>query len=142
MAVTSRVVFPDTRMRTRASRCEESTALFRGADSRREALMTNKEQGGGGHGQPEKDRLVEVHCDYLGADEPIKRKFPQAAKLVEVKLWARETFVPHPPSDKAYYLNDDKTRHRFTAEEEQKSLLALGYEHEAKLRLNEEQASG
>jgi hypothetical protein len=86
--------------------------------------------------------MVEVHCDYLGADDPIKRKFPQTAKLAEVKQWARESFVPHPPSDKAYYLNDDKTRHRFTAEEEQKSLLALGYEHQAKLRLNEEQVAG
>jgi len=58
--------------------------------------------------------LVEVHCDYISADEPIKKKFPSSSTLVEVKKWAREEFVPNPPSDKVYYLSDDKTRHRFT----------------------------
>ena len=85
---------------------------------------------------------VEVHCDYLGADEKIRRKFPQSARLAEVKKWARQTFVPNPPSDKAYFLSDDKSRRRFTDEEEQKTLLAMGYEHKADLRLTEEQISG
>ncbi len=85
---------------------------------------------------------VEVHCDYLGADEKIRRKFPQTALMGEVKQWAREQFAPNPPSDKAYYLVDDKTRHRFTEEEERRTLLTLGYEHKADLRLAEEQVAG
>jgi hypothetical protein len=85
---------------------------------------------------------VEVHCDYLGADDAVKRKFLESASLSEVKSWAREHFVPNPPSDKAYFLNDDKTRHRFTQEEEAMSLQALGYHHKADLRLSEEQLSG
>ncbi len=86
--------------------------------------------------------LVEVHCDYISADEPIKKKFPSSSTLVEVKKWAREEFVPNPPSDKVYYLSDDKTRHRFTSEEEQRTLEQAGYKNQAKLRLNEEQAAG
>jgi hypothetical protein len=86
--------------------------------------------------------LVEVHCDYISADEPIKRKFPSSTPLLEVKDWARSEFVPNPPSDKVYYLSDDRTRHRFTADEEKQTLEQLGYEHQAKLRLNEEQAAG
>src|SRR5690242_10279535 len=85
---------------------------------------------------------VQVHVDYISADEPIHRKFPQATQLVVVKTWAREQFVPHPPSDKTYYLNDEKTRHRFTAAEEEQTLAQLGYTHSAHLRLNEEQVSG
>ena len=98
-------------------------------------------QKGKGAGKPHVQE-VEVHCDYLGADEKIRRKFPQTALLAEVKQWARETFVPNPPSDKASFLNDDKTRHRFTEEEEQRSLLAMGYEHKADFRLSEEQVAG
>jgi hypothetical protein len=86
--------------------------------------------------------LVEVHCDYISADKPIKRKFASSSTLAEVKDWARGEFVPNPPSDKAYYLSDDKTRHRFTADEERQTLQASGYQHEAKLRLNEEQVAG
>ena len=85
---------------------------------------------------------VKVTCDYLGADEPLTREFPQSALLHEVKDWAREKFVPVPPSDKAYFIINDKTRHRFTDEEEHRSLLALGFEHKADLRLGEEQKSG
>jgi hypothetical protein len=85
---------------------------------------------------------VAVKCDYISADQPIHRKFPPATLLAAVKQWAREEFVPNPPSDKAYYLNDDKSRHRFTKEEQQKTLALLGYEHTAHFRLNEEQASG
>lgn len=88
------------------------------------------------------ETMIEVHCDYLGADDPIKRKFGESTLLLEVKRWAREDFVPSPPSDKAYFLNDDKTRHRFTADEEGMSLVALGYKHKADLRLTEEQLSG
>jgi len=91
-------------------------------------------------GKPVQD--VQLHVDYISADEPIHRKFPSDTILAAVKQWAREQFVPHPPSDKAYYLNDDKTRHRFTPEEEQRTLAHLGYEHSAHFRLNEEQASG
>lgn len=88
-------------------------------------------------------REVQVHCDYISADGPIHRKFDTDTTLAIVKDWARSMFVPNPPSDKAYYLNDDKTRHRFTEQEEQQSLAQLGYEHGAvHLRLNEEQASG
>jgi hypothetical protein len=86
--------------------------------------------------------FIEVHCDYISADEPIKRKFPSSTVLAEVKDWARGEFVPNPPSDKVYYLSDDKSRHRFTAEEENQTLEQLGYKREAKLRLNEEQAAG
>ena len=95
-------------------------------------------------GKPEKPETnVQVHCDYISADEPIHRKFSTGTVLAVVKEWARTEFVPNPPSDKAYYLNDDKTRHRFTAEEEQQTLAQLGYERGAvHLRLNEEQASG
>src|SRR5689334_14543929 len=85
---------------------------------------------------------VNVHCDYISADEPIHRKFPADTVLSGVKQWAREQFVPTPPSDKAYYLNDDKTRHRFTEDEEKRTLSQLGYDHIAHFRLNEEQASG
>jgi hypothetical protein len=85
---------------------------------------------------------VQVHVDYISADNPIHRKFPPTTQLLVVKTWAQQTFVPHPPSDKAYYLNDDKTRRRFTTEEEQKTLADLGYTHVAHLRLNEEQVSG
>jgi hypothetical protein len=88
-----------------------------------------------------KEQVV-VHVDYISADEPIQSKFPPNTLLGAVKDWARQQFVPNPPSDKAYYLNDDKTRHRFTPAEEQKSLADLGYEHTAHFRLNEEQASG
>lgn len=92
-------------------------------------------------GKPETE--VQVHCDYISADDPIHRKFSTDTVLSIVKEWARAEFVPNPPSDKAYYLNDDKTRHRFTAEEEQRTLAQLGYEHgPVHLRLNEEQASG
>lgn len=105
------------------------------------AIDVGKEQGKGTGNKPDaKD--VEVHCDYLGADEAIRRKFPQTALMADVKKWARQTFVPNPPSDKAYYLNDDKTRRRFTEEEEQKSLLAMEYEHKADFRLSEEQIAG
>jgi hypothetical protein len=93
------------------------------------------------HGR-KNETMIEVHCDYLGADDPIKRKFGESTLLSEVRQWAREHFVPSPPSDKAYFLNDDKTRHRFTAEEEAMSLVALGYKHKADLRLTEEQLSG
>jgi hypothetical protein len=85
---------------------------------------------------------VQVHMDYISADEPIHKKFASNTLIAAVKDWARQTFVPNPPSDKAYYLNDDKSRHRFTAEEEQKTLAELGYKGSAHLRLNEEQASG
>ncbi len=95
-----------------------------------------------GPGEKHGGDLVEVHCDYISADEPIHRKFPPTATLAEVKAWAREIFVPNPPSGKAYYLSDDKTRRRFTPEEEALTLQQAGYEHEAKLRLNEEQVSG
>lgn len=89
------------------------------------------------------ERTVQVHCDYISADEPIHERFPAGTVLAVVKNWARETFVPNPPSDKAYYLNDDKTRHRFTSEEELRTLAMLGYERGAvHFRLNEEQASG
>lgn len=91
-------------------------------------------------GKPAHD--VQVHVDYISADEPIHRKFPPDTTIAAVKQWAREQFVPQPPSDKAYYLNDDKTRHRFTADEEQRTLAHLGYEHVAHFRLNEEQAAG
>jgi len=96
----------------------------------------------GGEVESKGGDLVEVHCDYISADEPIKRKFPSSTVLAEVKEWARGEFVPNPPSDKAYYLSDDKSRHRFTTEEETQSLDQVGYKHEAKLRLNEEQAAG
>lgn len=85
---------------------------------------------------------VSVTCDYISADEPIHQKFPGTTLLAAVKQWAREKFVPHPPSDKAYYLNDDKSRHPFTPAEEQSTLVELGYREVAHLRLNEEQASG
>ncbi len=91
----------------------------------------------------DKDKdLVNVHCDYISADEPIHQKFPSSTLLIAVKDWARAEFVPNPPSDKTFYLNDDKTRHRFTPEEEQQSLSQLGYRREAKFRLNEEQIAG
>jgi hypothetical protein len=83
-----------------------------------------------------------VHVDYISADEPIHRRFPETARLSEVKEWARSVFVPNPPSDKTFYMTDDKTRHRFTAQEEGETLAQLGYTHEAHLRLNEEQISG
>jgi hypothetical protein len=85
---------------------------------------------------------VQVHVDYISADEPIHRKFAVTSALTEVKAWAQGVFVPNPPSDKTFYLSDDKTRHRFTAEEEARSLGELGYTHVAHLRLNEEQVSG
>ena len=93
-------------------------------------------------GQKMGGNVVQVHCDYISADKPLKRKFPSSSTLVEVKDWARGEFVPNPPSDKAYYLSDDKTRHRFTPDEEKQTLQASGYDHEAKLRLNEEQVAG
>jgi hypothetical protein len=91
-------------------------------------------------GKPAHD--IQVLVDYISADEPIHEKFPPETTIAAVKQWAREQFVPQPPSDKAYYLNDDKTRHRFTADEEQRTLAQLGYEHVAHFRLNEEQAAG
>ena len=91
-------------------------------------------------GKPAHD--VQVHVDYISADEPIHRKFPPNTTIAAIKQWAREQFVPQPPSDKAYYLNDDKTRHRFTTEEEQQTLAQRGYENAAHFRLNEEQAAG
>ena len=105
-------------------------------------VTTQDTQGTGSGADQKGGDLVEVHCDYISADEPIKRKFPSSTPLVEVKDWARGEFVPNPPSDKVYYLSDDKTRHRFTADEETRTLEQLGYEHQAKLRLNEEQAAG
>jgi len=112
-----------------------------GAQSDAAGLAASAEHGG--HDQGDKRAHdVAVKCDYISADEPIHRKFPPATLLAAVKQWAREELVPNPPSDKAYYLNDDKSRHRFTAEEEQKTLVQLGYQHNAHLRLNEEQASG
>lgn len=96
-----------------------------------------------GHGRDDRPAQdVTVKCDYISADAPIHRKFPPTTLLAVVKQWAREEFVPNPPSDKTYYLNDDKTRHRFTAEEEQQTLAQLGYKQSAHFRLNEEQASG
>jgi hypothetical protein len=85
---------------------------------------------------------VQVHVDYISADEPIHAGYPATTRLLVVKAWAQKTFVPNPPSDKTYYLNDDKTRHRFTTEEEQKTLAELGYIHVAHFRLNEEQIAG
>jgi hypothetical protein len=101
-------------------------------------------RGGGAATKPDEKPAhdVEVHVDYISADEPIHRKFSPETLLGAVKQWAREQFVPNPPSDKAYYLNDDKTRHRFISEEELHTLAQLGYEHSAHFRLNEEQASG
>ncbi len=93
------------------------------------------EQRGGGD-------LIEVHCDYISADKPIKRKFAPSTPLSDVKEWAKAEFVPNPPSDKAYYLSDDKTRHRFTSDEERLTLEQLGYKNEAKLRLHEEKVAG
>jgi hypothetical protein len=93
------------------------------------------EQKGGGD-------LIEVHCDYISADKPIKRKFAPSTPLADVKEWAKGEFVPNPPSDKTYYLSDDKTRHRFTPDEERLTLEQLGYKNEAKLRLHEEQVAG
>lgn len=101
------------------------------------SATSTEEPGKKGHPQE-----VQVHCDYISADHPIHRAFSGDTILAEVKKWARETFVPDPPSGKAYYLNDDKTRHRFTEDEEHQTLHDLGYEHSAHLRLNEEQASG
>jgi len=93
-------------------------------------------------GREDKTHEVQVHVDYISADEPVHRKFPADTVLSEVKKWAREHFAPNPPSNRNFYLNDDKTRHRFTADEEQETLAELGYEHSAHLRLNEEQISG
>lgn len=96
-------------------------------------------------GQDRDDKTVhdvQVHVDYISADEPIHGTFPPDTTIAAIKLWAREQFVPQPPSDKAYYLNDDKTRRRFTTDEEQRTLSQLGYEHVAHFRLNEEQATG
>ena len=98
------------------------------------AKATDKPDHGGG--------LVQVHCDYLSADEPIHRAFSSTATLGEVKDWARGQFVPNPPSDKTYYLSDEKTRKRFNSEEEKETLAEAGYEHEAKFRLGEEQIAG
>ncbi|WP_310571223.1 hypothetical protein [Gemmatimonas sp.] len=93
--------------------------------------------------KPDGVKEVQVHCDYISADQPITRKFPTDTVLSAIKIWARSVFVPNPPSDKAYYLNDDKSRHRFTAVEEEQTLAQLGYERgAAHFRLNEEQASG
>jgi len=105
-------------------------------------VVTDANRHTGGEAESKSGDLVEVHCDYISADEPIKRRFPSSTILGEVKEWARGEFVPNPPSDKAYYLSDDKSRHRFTADEEKQTLEQLGYKHEAKLRLNEEQAAG
>jgi len=91
------------------------------------------------HDEPEQ---VNVVCDYLSADDVIERIFPANTELRRVKEWAREVFVPNPPSDKAFFLSDDKTRHRFTESEEQKTLAQLGYSHQAHLRLHEEQVAG
>jgi hypothetical protein len=85
---------------------------------------------------------VRVHVDYISADHPIQRDFPETAQLSEIKQWAQQEFVPHPPSDKTFYLVDERTGHRFTESEEQKSLGALGYKHAAHFRLNEEQVAG
>jgi hypothetical protein len=85
---------------------------------------------------------IQVSVDYISADDAIHQKFNATALLSEVKTWARGVFVPLPPSDKAYYLNDDKSRHRFTTEEEGQTLQQLEYKGGAHLRLNEEQASG
>ncbi len=98
-----------------------------------------------GHGEISElhaDDQVNVVCDYLSADDPIERRFPATTELKHVKKWARETFVPNPPSDKAFYLSDDKTRHRFTDAEEHETLAKLGFHHHAHLRLHEEQVSG
>lgn len=103
--------------------------------------QSNNDERGKNH-SPNPTYAVQVHVDYISADEPIHQAFSPDTLLTVVKQWAREILVPHPPSDKTYYLNDDKTRHRFTAAEEQQTLTQLGYEHDAHLRLNEEQASG
>ena len=92
-------------------------------------------------GVPQKHN-VEVLVDYISADAPVHHRFGLDTTIGAVKSWARQEFVPNPPSDKAFYLNDDKTRHRFTEAEEAMSLAQLGYSHEAKFRLNEEQIAG
>lgn len=89
-----------------------------------------------------KSHEVKVTCDYLSADEPIERLFLATDALTDVKAWALSVFVPHPPSDKTYWLSDDKTRQRFTTAQERETLAQLGYKHEAHLRLHEEQVSG
>jgi hypothetical protein len=85
---------------------------------------------------------VRVHVDYISADHPIQRDFAESTLLSAVKEWARREFVPNPPSDKAFYLVDEKTGHRFSEREEQESLKTLGYKHVAHFRLNEEQIAG
>ena|SRR5438034_2714170 len=105
-------------------------------------LVVDDSTGASGKGSKSGGDLVEVHCDYISADKPIKKKFSSSATVAEVKKWAREEFVPNPPSDKIYYLSDEKTRHRFTDAEELQTLEQVGYKNEAKLRLNEEQAAG
>jgi hypothetical protein len=88
-----------------------------------------------------RDTII-VSVDYLGADEPIHRRFPQGELLGDVKRWAQEKFVPTPPPDKAFYLVDDRREHRFSPEEERESLQSLKYEHKAAFRLVEEQIAG
>ena len=92
-------------------------------------------------GNSDRDTVL-VSVDYLGADEPIHRRFPATALLVEVKRWAQETFVPTPPPGKAFYLVDDRREHRFSPEEEGKTLRDLKYERTAEFRLVEEQIAG
>jgi hypothetical protein len=85
---------------------------------------------------------VHVPVDNISADEPSHAAFSHETTSASLKQWARERFISNPPSDKAYYLNDDKSRHRFTTEEELQTLGQLGYDHVAHFRLNEEQAAG
>lgn len=85
---------------------------------------------------------VQVHCDYLSADHPLHQAFSATATLREVKEWARAEFVPNPPSDKAFFLTDEKTRQRLSEEEELRTLQEAGYAHVAHFRLAEEQLSG
>lgn len=92
-------------------------------------------------GDSNRDAVL-VSVDYLGADEPIHGRFPQSALLGEVKAWAQGRLVPNPPADKAFYLVDDQREHRFSAEEERRTLRELQYLHKAQLRLVEEQLAG
>jgi hypothetical protein len=141
---------PYRELESRHGQCPRSFAMSNMNETKQEVASgdavraASTERGGvaanDGGAKPAHD--VQVHVDYISADEPIHEKFPPETTIAAIKQWAREQFVPQPPSDKAYYLNDDKTRHRFTADEEQQTLAQRGYENAAHFRLNEEQAAG
>jgi hypothetical protein len=96
----------------------------------------------GADGPPSQREQVVVHVSYVRAEKPIVRRFNLEERLLAVLTWALTEFGLQPTADQRFYLVNTRTDRPYSAEQEQQSLAALGFEHQEKLRIAVEHLAG